>query len=146
MEKVERLLTENLNSYLKRKNWDALKLSEETGITRSGIYKILKGERWPNADNLSRIAKALGVSVSNLFGPPSAVTPTPIEAWELVGKALQAVGKNPLSDLPLEDGDIEKLRAAFRISPRNMREAVLESAEGVLATIKKPKSRGTSTG
>lgn len=54
-----------------------MQLSEQTGISRAGLYKALSGEGNPTFDTVARVAKALGLRIS--FQPASS-THTSAEA------------------------------------------------------------------
>lgn len=58
----EKFLISNIEAELKRLQWELTDLARVTKITRSGLYKIVKGQRWPGPDNLERIAAAFGRS------------------------------------------------------------------------------------
>lgn len=63
------ILAERLTRILKSKGITAYKLSDLTGIHKSGIYRILNGENPnPTQKTLETIAKALDISVSELLG------------------------------------------------------------------------------
>lgn len=54
---------------MSRRGVDYKALAEASGLTRSGIYKIVEGLRWPSPDNLDRIAEALGLEPADLIRP-----------------------------------------------------------------------------
>lgn len=43
-------------------------LSEATGLSREGIYKIERGERYGNITSYIRIADALGITLGEMLG------------------------------------------------------------------------------
>jgi transcriptional regulator with XRE-family HTH domain len=67
LRKTNDILTGNIQREMLRNDLDYNGLAKATGLTRSGIYKIVKGLRWPTADNLDRIARALKRDVGWLF-------------------------------------------------------------------------------
>jgi transcriptional regulator with XRE-family HTH domain len=58
VDKSNEILINNLKAEMKRLNWEYEDVAKASGLTRSGIYKIVKGQRWPGADNLDRLTNA----------------------------------------------------------------------------------------
>ncbi len=56
-----------------QKNFTMAKLADITGITRSMISQVEKGEALPSLQTLSRIAEALGISLSSFFDMDSSI-------------------------------------------------------------------------
>lgn len=56
-----------------QKNYTMAKLADITGITRSMISQVEKGEALPSLQTLSRIAEALGVTLSSFFDMESSI-------------------------------------------------------------------------
>lgn len=56
-----------------QKNYTMAKLADITGITRSMISQVEKGEALPSLQTLSRIAEALGITLSSFFDMDSSV-------------------------------------------------------------------------
>lgn len=52
----------------KRGTWSQEKLAERSGLHRTYVSGVERGERNPGLLNVHRIAKALGVSTSELIG------------------------------------------------------------------------------
>jgi transcriptional regulator with XRE-family HTH domain len=67
LRKPELILSENLKAEMARLNWDYNDLAKASGLTRSGVYKIVEAITWPWADNLRRVAEAVGRSVGWLL-------------------------------------------------------------------------------
>lgn len=75
MEKANKYLVRNIEIELIKRGWSVSDLSRVAGLSQSGTYKIVHGERWPSPDNLDRIASALNATVSQLLADPDG-TPT----------------------------------------------------------------------
>ena len=61
-------IAKNIRRYRKEKNLSQDRLSKEAEVAYNTIVKIESGENPnPTVDTLERIAKALGVSIENLF-------------------------------------------------------------------------------
>jgi Predicted transcriptional regulators len=56
-----------------QKNYTMAKLADITGITRSMISQVEKGEALPSLQTLSRIAEALGITLSSFFDMDSSI-------------------------------------------------------------------------
>lgn len=98
------IFLENLHAEMERMGWDYAGLAKAaTGITRSGIYKIAKGQRSPNTGNLDRIAKAFGRTVAWLFTDHSLPEnqPTPEEALDVLKRAISATTP-PAPEVPAD--------------------------------------------
>jgi transcriptional regulator with XRE-family HTH domain len=52
----------------KGQNLSQEKLAEMSGLSKQQVYRIEKGQSWPPAETIQRLANALGVSESYLFG------------------------------------------------------------------------------
>lgn len=61
------------------REWTQPRLAVESGIAVSGISLIENGHRNPNAGTLTKLARALGVEVADLF--PKAEAPLPLEFY-----------------------------------------------------------------
>lgn len=67
-------------------------IADLAGISRSGFYKVLYGEREPGFDNIARISDALGIHPSKLLVADGETTERviePLEALEIIRKALE---------------------------------------------------------
>lgn len=64
-------------------------LAEFSGLSQAGITHIETGQRWPSADTIEKIAKALGIDEFELF-MPSDFKPEPSieEAYRIIGEGL----------------------------------------------------------
>lgn len=49
------------------KGWSQERLAEEAGLDRSYVGGIERGDRNPSLKNIARMARALGVHISELF-------------------------------------------------------------------------------
>lgn len=47
-----------------------IELSEQTGISKSALSNYENNKRYPNMEQMERIAKALDTSIINLFDSP----------------------------------------------------------------------------
>jgi transcriptional regulator with XRE-family HTH domain len=61
-------VSEQIIKVMKRKNIKQSQLSKSTGISKSIISEYIHGKFIPKKDNLSKIAKALGVTENYLYG------------------------------------------------------------------------------
>jgi len=69
MQEEKSLLGENLKRYRKGKGLSQEKLAQKAGVTYSTLSKIEAGYNTnPKVLSLARIAKALGVTVTDLLG------------------------------------------------------------------------------
>ncbi len=75
---LEENLSRNIQRYMAEKGFDVAELAARSGITASGIYKILEASRWPSATNLAGIAKALGREVSEMVAGERGAQGAPI--------------------------------------------------------------------
>lgn len=64
MEKV----IERISHVMKEKNISAAEISRRTGIDRSSLSHYLKGDYYPKTEKVEKIADALNVPASYLFG------------------------------------------------------------------------------
>lgn len=102
LNKTVKLVTDRLKHALKVRGWDAQELSDATGISRSGLYNILRGDRWPSADNLDRIVDALEMPLWQLVydGDPNAteapiaspIPPEPLEERTAIQYVRETLG------------------------------------------------------
>lgn len=66
VQKHRRLLGENVRAKRKEAGFSQEKLAEKAGLSTVFISRIERGIESPSVDNLLKIAKALGVRVSDL--------------------------------------------------------------------------------
>ncbi len=59
---MERTFSDRLGELIKRKQITQRKLSEQVGVTEAAMSHYLKGDRYPRASVLSKIADALGTT------------------------------------------------------------------------------------
>jgi len=67
MDDCRKLLTRNMKKYRQILGISQVALAEKVGCSTTLIGNIEIGKRFPSADNINRIAKALEVRVSDLF-------------------------------------------------------------------------------
>jgi len=67
MDDCRKLLTKNMKKYRQILGISQVVLAEKVGCSTTLIGNIEIGKRFPSADNINRIAKALEVKVSDLF-------------------------------------------------------------------------------
>ena len=67
MDDCRKLLTRNMKKYRQILGISQVVLAEKVGCSTTLIGNIEIGKRFPSADNINRIAKALEVRVSDLF-------------------------------------------------------------------------------
>lgn len=68
VQKHRRLLGEAVRAKRKEAEFSQEKLAEKAGLSAIFISRIERGVESPSVDNLLKIAKALGVRVSDLVG------------------------------------------------------------------------------
>ena len=68
VQKHRRLLGENVRAKRKEVGFSQEKLAEKAGLSTVFISRIERGIESPSVDNLLKVAKALGVRVSDLVG------------------------------------------------------------------------------
>lgn len=57
-----------LRGQIEAKGWTAYRLAAEAGVTRSGLSLYLSGQRIPDDDSITAIARALGADRDSLLG------------------------------------------------------------------------------
>lgn len=92
------VLANNLALRLKALNWVAKDLAERADISGQMVYNILRAERWPSAEILQAIAKALNIPASALLTDTTAIAPpkdlvaigriTPSQAFQALAQEL----------------------------------------------------------
>lgn len=68
---IHAVLSANLRKHRERKGWSQERLAEESGLHRTYISGVERGTRNPTVEIVGRLAKALGIKVSDLFKEPS---------------------------------------------------------------------------
>lgn len=137
MDKAQDLLLKNLEKLLAEKRVTVLELAKRSGITRSGVYKILNGERWPSSANLDRLSKALGTDIEYLFqGLDSGTAPAATDA-EILSRISDALGlASRLGPdltsfiLGADEADMSSVRFLIEAQIKAVRAAETESSEG----------------
>lgn len=90
METTNEIFCRCLKERLEKRGWRLKELASATGLSVSGIQAIVSGTRWPQAVNIDRIASALGVHPSELFGAKEAYAKyTPVELVESLNKYIK---------------------------------------------------------
>jgi transcriptional regulator with XRE-family HTH domain len=67
VEYIRKLLKENMKRHRDNLDWNQDDLAEESGLSTGYIKKIETGRQWPQPASLNAIAKALNISVDQLF-------------------------------------------------------------------------------
>ena len=67
LEDCRKLLSRNMKKYRQILGISQVALAEKVGCSTTLIGNIEIGKRFPSADNINRIAKALQVKISDLF-------------------------------------------------------------------------------
>lgn len=92
---------------LRKPGWSVARLSRDAGIERGRIYAWWRGEARPTRASLERVARAMGVALSDLaaaYGMPRALSDVPADALA-----------SALNDLAAELRDARTEREAFEI-------------------------------
>lgn len=72
-ENISKEIAARITQLRQQKNYTMAKLAEVTGITRSMISQVEKGDALPSLQTLSRIAEALGITLSSFFDMDSSI-------------------------------------------------------------------------
>lgn len=67
MPDIKKIVGQNIKKYRIEKDWKQSTLSSESGLNRTYISQIERGEKNIGLVNLEKIAKALGVNIQKLF-------------------------------------------------------------------------------
>ncbi len=96
MERLREIFLKNIVSEAEKQRLDYKDVADRAGLSRSGIYKIMNGQREPGFDNIDRIAIALGVSPhSLLLEPGKAPRITAREALEALSDFIEKTSITP---------------------------------------------------
>jgi len=77
--RIIQMFKDNFVRLLQLRGISALKLAQDTGIPKSIVYEWRSGQRMPGAENLAKLSRYFGVSLDELIGEETAVTPPPDE-------------------------------------------------------------------
>ena len=85
---MAKIIGERLRSYRNQKNWSQEQLAESAGLHSTYIGQLERGEKNATIESISKVAAALGVSLSTLFENISAydTDDIPSKCYELVQK------------------------------------------------------------
>jgi transcriptional regulator with XRE-family HTH domain len=72
---VKEHLAFQLRRFRREKGWSQEKLAEKASMHRTYLAGIERSLRNPSLENLIKLANALGVSLTELFGSPEATMP-----------------------------------------------------------------------
>jgi len=88
----QRRIGERIEARRKGLAWTREKLAEVSGLSAMGLFRIEKGQRWPQPENFEKLAKALGVPVEAFFSSEVVhIQPTVNEALSVIVSALSQV-------------------------------------------------------
>ena len=94
MSDCRKILTKNMKKYRQILGISQVTLAEKVGCSTTLIGNIEIGKRFPSADNINRIAKALEVKVSDLFYEQESETMKAMASkQELKAKLERLIGK-----------------------------------------------------
>lgn len=91
LDKLRELFIFNIKRQAQIKGMTYADIADRSGLSRSGFYKIIQGDREPGFDNIDRIAAALGVHPCVLLmkeGEKNSTSVTPEEALEIIRLAI----------------------------------------------------------
>ena len=71
---IRMVLAKNIKSFRIHRDWSQADLAERADISIPFLSDIERGNKWPYPDTLSRLAKALGVEIYELFRKESPLT------------------------------------------------------------------------
>ena len=85
---MAKIIGDRLRSYRNQKNWSQEQLAEYAGLHSTYIGQLERGEKNATIESISKVAAALGVSLSTLFENISAydTDDIPSKCYELVQK------------------------------------------------------------
>lgn len=72
---LKRNFGQNVKKYRKLKNLTQEQLAERVGVDSTSICSVENGKYFPTAENISKIAAALNINISDLFYFENLVTP-----------------------------------------------------------------------
>jgi transcriptional regulator with XRE-family HTH domain len=102
---------------------DQQALAKAAGVQQSLISRYFRRESAPKLETTLQLASALGLGIDELLAQPTPapriVTPSPLEALEIVRKALQAPGLSK---------DEEDILAAYRALTPDGKRSLLKTA------------------
>ena len=93
---MERTFNEGLLKLIQTKNLTQKELASKAGVTEAAMSHYLKGDRFPRASVLARIAEALGTSSDYLMNGNA------INAKEEIDQAKRLIARN-ISEMSKED-------------------------------------------
>lgn len=101
MAKTLELLVSNLDKILQQKGWNRSQLAEEMGIQRQQLSQWLNGGKTPSIEVFDRLSKVLDVEPMKLLAGSVDASISPLEAWEIVGRAIrgETAKRSPMSAL-----------------------------------------------
>lgn len=129
MSKAAGYFRENLRRLLERHNFSQNQFAAKVGLTGGNLSNMMTGKNDPGLDTIEKIADYWGLSAAEMLSDPRkteikprTIEPTPLEAWEIVGRALRG---NPPDDPPRSQEEIsDEIEAIARSSaptPKNRR-------------------------
>lgn len=126
--RIERLMKE-------RGGWSRAELSRESGVTQATLSRWAKGHHDPDRDSLSKVARALGVSIDQLLGErPLPETAPVIRLTARERRLLSAIREYPEI--------IEVVEAVIRLAERSKPAAPEPGGDGHDG-VKKPSDQQT---
>lgn len=97
IETVRQLLGRAIREHRKGRNLTQAQLAERAGISTQTVVLIEGGQRWPEYENLQRIAIALDLNERALFAWAPAPSPTPQEALAVLAGIIAKPAPDPLA-------------------------------------------------
>ena len=91
---IAKLIGERLRSYRNQKGWSQEELAEQAGLHATYIGQLERGEKNATIESVSKVACALGVSLSQLFENISVDT----ARSDIPSQCYEIVQKQPLKD------------------------------------------------
>ena len=127
-----RILAVNVDRLRQERNWSWRRLSAEMDkagrpIPPLGLFRMAKGERRVDVDELAALAQVLGVTPDVLLSPPEAVKRDPGEIPAAVREARNLVRR--IEDLLEASGDPEAREMAGGYVDRALRRLQIELEE-----------------
>lgn len=81
-------LSENMKTLRARLGWTQADLAEQSRLSLSAIRQFENNTRWPRPENITAMARALGIHYSELFNGSPSRKPTVQEALNIITDAL----------------------------------------------------------
>lgn len=129
MDNIGKILSFNLKNLREERGWNQNDLAERAKLSVQTIQLAETGKRWPRKPQITKIARAFGVSEASLFNDPDAMNL--FLALEKIAKKLRSSTANEIPPDILDglsnatDNDLKSIRAVIAgISQKSKKKAL----------------------